>query len=255
MDDITCTVADGIARLTVARPDKLNAMRDQTADELKAAITGLESDPEVRAIILTGEGRGFGAGYDLPAMDLSRTPELDHVLDTHFNPLIRKMRQSPLPIVAAVNGPCAGASIGVAFAADIVLAAKSAFFYEPFVGLGLIPDAGNTIFITRVAGRMKASGAMLLGDRISAEEAERWGLIWRVTEDADLADEASAIAARLAASSRDAIAATKALIRDAADPDLSRMLDAESHHQGVLGRGEEMRQAVEAFKAKARTQA
>lgn len=250
MDDITCTVAEGIARLTVARPDKLNAMRDQTADELKAAITTLESDPEVRAIILTGEGRGFGAGYDLPAMDLSRTPELDHVLDTHFNPLIRKMRQSPLPIVAAVNGPCAGASIGVALAADIVLAARSAYFYEPFIGLGLVPDAGNTIFLTRIAGRMKAGGAMLLGDRISAAEAERWGLIWKVTDDSVLMDEALGVTARLAASSPSAIAATKTLIREASDPDLSKMLDTESHAQGILGRGEEMRLAVEAFKAR-----
>ena len=250
MQDVSCTVADGIARLTFVRPDKLNAMRDQTADELKTAIAGLESDPEVRAVILTGEGRGFGAGYDLPAVDLSRTPELDHVLDTHFNPLIRKMRTSPLPFVAAVNGPCAGASIGVALAADIVLAGRSAYFYEPFVGLGLVPDAGNTIFLTRVAGRMKASGAMLLGDRISAEEAERWGLIWRVTDDAMLMNEAHAVATRLAASSASAISATKALIREASDPDLSRMLDAESHAQGILGRGEEMRLAIEAFKAR-----
>ena len=250
MQDVTWSLEAGIARLTVNRPDKLNAMRDQTAEELKRAIFEIEAEPDARAVILTGAGRGFGAGYDLPAVDLSKTPDLDHVLDTYFNPLVRKIRQSPLPFVAAVNGPCAGASIGVALAADIVIAGRSAYFYEPFIGLGLVPDAGNTILMTRLAGRVRASGAMLLGDRISAEQAERWGLLWQVCEDDALSDTATAIATRLAASSRDAIAATKALIHAVAEPDLSMALDRESVEQGRLGRGEEMKAAIESFKAR-----
>ena len=127
-----------------------------------------------------------------PAVVTPLQPDLDHVLDTYFHPLIRKIRQSPLPFVSAVNGPCAGASIGVALAADIVIAGRSAYFYEPFIGLGLVPDAGNTILMTRLAGRVRASGAMLLGDRINAEQAERWGLVTSLDEDpleaADLED-------------------------------------------------------------------
>ncbi|SEP11431.1 2-(1,2-epoxy-1,2-dihydrophenyl)acetyl-CoA isomerase [Salinihabitans flavidus] len=249
LQDVAIEVSGGIARLTINRPDKLNAMRDQTADELKQGLSEVEDDPSVRAVILTGAGRGFGAGYDLPAIDMSRTPELDTVLDAHFNPLVRKMRQSRLPIIAAVNGPCAGASVGVALAADIVLAGRSAFFYEPFIGLGLVPDAGNTIFMTRLAGRIRASGAMLLGDRITAQEAERWGLVWRVTEDEALLDEAGAIAESLAARAPASVAATKRLITAASESDLSAMLDGESLEQGILGRTDEMRSAIERFVA------
>ncbi len=248
MSDIIWTIDAGVVRLTVNRPDKLNALANATADALRAAIAEIEAHPDARAVVLTGAGRGFGAGYDLPAVDMSRTPQLDDVLNTHFNPLIRQIRQSHLPFVSAVNGPCAGASIGLALAADIVLAGRSAYFYEPFIGLGLVPDAGNTLFMTRLAGRAHASAAMLLGDRISAEEAERWGLIWKVTDDENLLGEATETAQRLAKSSAPAIAATKALIHAASEPDMSAMLDRESVSQGILGRGEEMRRAIEAFK-------
>ena len=247
MTDIVWTIDDGVVHLTVNRPDKLNALSSATADELRAAIAEIEAHADARSVVLTGAGRGFGAGYDLPAVDMTRTPQLDDVLNTHFNPLIRQIRQSRLPFVSAVNGPCAGASIGVALAADIVLAGRSTYFYEPFIGLGLVPDAGNTLFLTRMAGRVRASAAMMLGDRIGAEEAERWGLIWKVVEDETLLDEATATARRLADSSATAIAATKALIHAASEPDMSPMLDRESLAQGILGRGEEMRAAIEAF--------
>lgn len=247
MSDIVWTIDAGVVRLTVNRPDKLNALANATADDLRAAISEIEAHPDACAVVLTGAGRGFGAGYDLPAVDMSRTPQLDDVLNAHFNPLIRQVRQSRLPFVSAVNGPCAGASIGLALAADIVLAGRSAYFYEPFVGLGLVPDAGNTLFLTRMAGRVRASAAMLLGDRITAEEAERWGLVWKVIEDENLLGEATATARRLADSSPAAIAATKALIHAASEPDMSGMLDRESVAQGILGRGEEMRAAIAAF--------
>ncbi|APE45997.1 hypothetical protein BOO69_20810 (plasmid) [Sulfitobacter alexandrii] len=252
MSDIEWTIDADVVTLTINRPDKLNALSNATADELRAAVGEIEAHPDARAVVLTGAGRGFGAGYDLPAVDLTKTPQLDDVLNTHFNPLVRQMRQSRLPFVAAVNGPCAGGSIGVALSADIVIAGRSAFFYEPFIGLGLVPDVGNTIFMTRLAGRIRASAAMLLGDRITAEEAREWGLVWKVTDDDTLMQEATATARRLASGSADAIAATKALIHAASDPDLSAMLDRESAAQGILGRGEEMRAAFAAFAAKAK---
>lgn len=245
-EDVRLEMADGIARITVTRAAKLNAMRDQTADELLAALRAAETG-SARAVLLSGEGRAFGAGYDLATLDPAAVPDLARVLEVHFNPLVRAMRSSPLPIVAAVNGACAGASVGLALAADIVIAARSAFFYEPFVGIALVPDAGNTLFLPRIAGRIRASAAMLLGDRITADQAERWGLVWKVVEPEELLSEAGAICARLAERAPSALSMTKRLIAQASDPDLDPMLDLERDLQGEAGRSPAMRVAVDAF--------
>lgn len=249
-EDISLAIEGGVARLTVERADKLNAMRNQTADELGDAFARVEGDEAVRTVIVTGAGRAFGAGYDLATIAPDETPALDHVLERHFNPLIRRMRSSRLPIVSAVNGACAGASVGVALAGDIVLAGRSAFFYEPFVGIALVPDAGNTLFLPGIAGRIRASAAMLLGERITAEEAMAWGLVWRVVEDGELEAQSMAIARRLAGLAPSAVAATKRLIARAAEPALDAQLDLERDVQGEAGRSPEMKAAVAAFFAK-----
>jgi 2-(1,2-epoxy-1,2-dihydrophenyl)acetyl-CoA isomerase len=251
-EDISYRAADGIARITVERPGKLNAYRDQTADELLDAFRRAEADASIRVAILTGAGRAFCAGYDLSAIEPGRAPDLDLVLETHFNPLVRAMRASRLPIISAVNGPCAGAAVGIALAGDIVIAARSAYFYEPFVGIALVPDAGNTLFLSRLIGRVRAAPMMLLGDRISADEALGWGLVWRVYDDAELAGEVDKIAARLTALAPDAVAATKRLIGAAADFGMDEQLDRERDLQGVAGRTPEMQAAVAAFFAKKR---
>lgn len=245
-EDVRLEIAGGVARITLCRAAKRNAMRNRSADELLAALRAAETGG-ASVVLLTGEGAAFGAGYDLATLDPDRAPDLARILDDHFNPLIRAMRESPLPIVAAVNGACAGASVGVALAADIVIAGRSAFFYEPFVGIALVPDAGNTLFLPRIAGRIRASAAMLLGDRIPAAEAERWGLVWRVVEDDALLPEAEALCARLAERPAAALAATKRLIARAAEPDLGAMLDMERDLQGEAGRSPEMRAAIDAF--------
>ena len=244
--DVRLTLEDGIARICFTRADKLNAMRDQTGDELQAALAAAEASA-ARVVLLCGEGRAFGAGYDLSTLAPGETPDLAGVLERHFNPAIRALRRSPLPVVAAVQGACAGASVGVALAADIVLAARTAFFYEPFTGIALVPDAGNTLFLPRHAGRIRASAAMLLGDRIGAEEARDWGLVWRVVEETALMAEAEAVCHRLAARSPGALAMTKQLISRAAEPDLDPMLDLERDLQGIAGRSPEMQAAVAAF--------
>jgi 2-(1,2-epoxy-1,2-dihydrophenyl)acetyl-CoA isomerase len=246
-EDISCRVDGAIAWITVTRPGKLNAYRNQTADELAAAFAEAEADADVRVAVLTGEGRAFGAGYDLTTIQPGETPQLDHVLERHFNPLVRAMRASRLPIVASVNGPCAGAAVGVALAADIVIAARSAYFYEPFVGIALVPDAGNTIFLTRMLGRARASGMMLLGDRISAGQAHEWGLVWSVADDGELSAETGKIAGRLAKLAPAAAAATKRLIRAASEADLDQQLDMERNLQGEAGRSPEMKAAIAAF--------
>ncbi len=245
--DISSERDGAILRITVQRAARLNAYRDQTADELMDAFRRAEDDSAVRVVILTGAGRAFGAGYDLSTIEPDATPELDRVLEDHFNPLIRHMRASRLPIISMVNGPCAGAAVGVALAGDIVVAARSAYFYEPFVGIALVPDAGNTLFMPRLAGRVRAAPAMLLGDRISADEALSWGLVWRVFDDAQLAAETDAIARKLAQQSQAAIAATKRLIGAAVDGGIESHLDLERDLQGIAGRSPEMKAAIAAF--------
>lgn len=245
--DVNYSVSEGVARLAVNRPDKLNAYRDRTADELRAALAKAEADTSVGAVLLIGEGRAFGAGYDLSTIDPHATPALDEVLEVHFNPLVEAMRRSPLPIVAAVNGPCAGAAVGIALAADIVVAGRSTYFYEPFVGIALVPDAGNTLFLSRMLGRVRASGMMLLGDRIPADRALDWGLVWEVVEDESLARRAGEICTRLARLDRGAVSATKKLIANAADFGAEEQLALERDLQGAAGRTPAMKERIAAF--------
>lgn len=244
--------AGGVARITLNRPDKLNAFTVTMADELLAALAEAEADDGVRAVLLGGAGRAFGAGFDLSIVEAMDPPELGPVLEDHFNPLIRAMRRSRLPIVAGVQGACAGAAVGVALAADLVLAGRSAFFYEPFVGIALVPDAGNTLFLPRLVGRIRAAGMALLGERIGAEQAAAWGLVWRVVDDAVLGAECEAIAARLAGQPAGAMAATKRLLTAAAEAGLDAQLDLERDLQDLAGRSDDCRAAIQAFLARRR---
>lgn len=249
-EDIVYAVSGSVARIAVNRPGRLNAYRNETADELHHAIVAAGADAAVRAILLTGEGRAFGAGYDLSTIRPDETPVLDDVLEHHFNPLVQAMRGSRLPIVAAVNGPCAGAAVGIALASDIVIMARSAYFYEPFVGIALVPDAGNTLFLSRMLGRIRASGMMLLGDRIPASRALEWGLAWDVVDDDRLAEVTSTTCARLAALDPGAVAATKRLIAGAADFGAAGQLSMERDLQGELGRAPAMKQRIAEFFAR-----
>lgn len=245
--DVLYEQAGGVVRLTINRPARLNAYRNATVDTLRAALARAEADEGVRCVVLTGAGRAFGAGYDLSSIDPTAVPALDHVLETHFNPLVRQMRRSRLPIVAMVNGPCAGAAVGIALAADIVVAGESAYFYQPFAGLALVPDAGNTAFLTALAGRGRAAGMMLLGDRIPAREAVAFGLVWRVVTDAALGEETRILAERLAALDPAAASAIKRLVHAACDGLLDAQLDLERDLQGELGRRPQMQAAIAAF--------
>jgi 2-(1,2-epoxy-1,2-dihydrophenyl)acetyl-CoA isomerase len=245
--DISYVVAGPVARITVTRPEKLNAYRNETVDELRAALAHAEADASIKVVVMSGEGRAFGAGYDLATVRPDEAPQLDEVLERHFNPLIMQMRRSRLPIVAAVNGPCAGAAVGIALAGDIVMMAGNAYFYEPFVGIALVPDAGNTLFLSRMLGRVRASGMMLLGDRISAEQAHCWGLAWKVVEPEMFGAEVDRVAAKLASLAPAAVAATKRLIGAACEQGLDAQLALERDLQGEAGRSSEMKAAIKAF--------
>jgi 2-(1,2-epoxy-1,2-dihydrophenyl)acetyl-CoA isomerase len=253
--DVSYVVSGPVVRISVTRPDKLNACRNETADELRAALGQAEADAAIKVVIMTGEGRAFGVGYDLSTIQPGETPELGQILHRYFNPLVLQMRNSRLPIITAVNGPCAGASVGIALAGDIVLAARSAYFYEPFVGIALVPDAGNTMFLSRMLGRVRASGMMLLGDRISAEQARDWGLVWQVYDPNELGTEVSRVATKLASLAPAAVAATKRLIGAASEDGLAGQLTLESDSQGVAGRSPEMKAAIQSFFASRKSSA
>src|SRR5215210_1714270 len=185
-----------VATITIARPDRLNALSGAMVDELRLAVSEI-ADSGARCLLLTGEGRGFSSGADL-ATGGGLPDDVGASLEKHFNPLVAALFALPIPVVAAVNGPCAGAGCSLALAADIVIAARSAYFLQAFVNIGLIPDAGATWLLPRLAGRARAMEMMMLGERVPAEQALEWGLISRVVEDEALESEAAALAARLA---------------------------------------------------------
>src|SRR3954452_1619275 len=223
-----------VATITIARPDRLNALSGQTVDELRGAVE--ESGRSgARCLLLTGEGRGFSSGADL-AGGGGLPEDAGAALEKHFNPLIEAIFALPIPVVAAVNGPCAGAGCSLAFAADIVIAARSAYFLQAFVNIGLIPDAGATWLLPRLAGRARAMEMMMLGERISAEKARDWGMISRVVEDEHLGSESVALATQLARGPTRALALIRRLAREAGHLSLGEALAAERAAQRAAGR-------------------
>jgi 2-(1,2-epoxy-1,2-dihydrophenyl)acetyl-CoA isomerase len=234
-----------VATITLARPDRLNALSGQTVDELRAAVE--ESGRSgARCLLLTGEGRGFSSGADL-AGGGGLPEDAGAALEKHFNPLIEAIFALPIPVVAAVNGPCAGAGCSLAFAADIVVAARSAYFLQAFVNIGLIPDAGATWLLPRLVGRARAMEMMMLGERVPADKALEWGLIARVVEDEHLASEGVALATRLAQGPTVALGLIRRLAREAGHRPLSEALAAERAAQREAGATQDFRGAVAAF--------
>ena len=188
---------DGYAVITLNRPDRLNSFNPEMHERLRAALDEAARRAEIRALLLTGAGRGFCAGQDLSdrVMGAESAPiDLGQTVGTFYNPLIRAMHALPKPIVCAVNGVAAGAGANVALACDIVLAARSASFIQAFSKIGLVPDSGGTYFLPRLVGTARAMGLAMLGDKLSAEDAARWGLIWKCVDDAELREEAHALA-------------------------------------------------------------
>jgi 2-(1,2-epoxy-1,2-dihydrophenyl)acetyl-CoA isomerase len=236
--------------LTLNRPDRLNAFIAPMHHALRQALIEAERDPSCRAVLLTGAGRGFCAGQDLSERvvnDDGPPPDLGATLDALYNPLIRRLRAMPLPVVCAVNGPAAGAGANIALACDLVLAARSASFLQAFARIGLAPDAGGTFFLTRTVGPARARGLAMLAEPLSAEKAEAWGLIWKAVDDDALMEEAHATCAKLASGSAAALAAIKQGFEAASTNSLSEQLDVERDAQRRLGRAGDYREGVRAF--------
>lgn len=250
----------GVATLTLDRPEALNALGPALLHALAAALRASADDERTNAIVLTGAGRAFSAGGDIGWFGevLAGGPdhagsEIGRVMEDAGNPVTLAINECRVPVIAAVNGPCVGGAVGVALAADIVLAARSAYFLVPQVPLlGAVPDLGATWSLPRLLGRSRALGMALLGERIDAAQAEHWGLIWRCVDDADLPEQAQALARRLGAASAAAVRDTRRLIDAASMNTLAQQLSDERAAQRRHVAGEFFNNACARFLARAK---
>jgi 2-(1,2-epoxy-1,2-dihydrophenyl)acetyl-CoA isomerase len=249
-ESIEFTIQNRIAILTLNRPDRLNSFTQAMHREVRDALDRLQADKSVRVLLLTGAGRGFCAGQDLndravepgaPGVDLGESVE------KYYAPLVLTLRTLPMPVICAVNGVAAGAGANLALACDIVLAAKSASFIEAFSKLGLIPDTGGTWALPRLLGPARAMGLAMLGERLPAEKAEQWGLIWRCVPDDALMDEAMAMAEHFAAAATRGLACTKKAMLASSTNTLEQQLQLEAAMMRELGYSHDYREGVAAF--------
>jgi 2-(1,2-epoxy-1,2-dihydrophenyl)acetyl-CoA isomerase len=252
-ESIQFSIDNGIAILTLNRPDKLNSFTQAMHLEVRDALENLQADKSVRVLVLTGAGRGFCAGQDLgdravepgsPGVDLGESVE------KFYAPLVLTLRSLPMPVICAVNGVAAGAGANLALACDIVLAAKSASFIEAFCKLGLIPDTGGTWHLPRMIGMARATGLAMLGEKLSAEKAEEWGLIWRAVPDESLMDEAMKMASHFATAPTKGLAFTKKALQASYANTLPQQLQLEADMMRELGYSHDYREGVAAFMAK-----
>jgi 2-(1,2-epoxy-1,2-dihydrophenyl)acetyl-CoA isomerase len=251
-ETILFEVDGGIARLTLNRPDKLNSFNTQMHREVRQALSG-EPIRSARVLVLTGAGRGFCAGQDLS--DRAVAPgaagvDLGESLEIRYNPLVLTLHNLPMPVIAAVNGVAAGAGANIALACDIVVAARSASFVQAFCKLGLMPDSGGTWILPRLVGSARAMGLALLGNKLSADQAAAWGMIWQCVEDAEFAGTIDALARQFAVAPTRGLAATKEAIRRSWQRSFAEQLDVERDMQRELGLTNDYIEGVTAFAEK-----
>ncbi|MEM8854628.1 MAG: 2-(1,2-epoxy-1,2-dihydrophenyl)acetyl-CoA isomerase PaaG [Pseudomonadota bacterium] len=253
MDPVLSERDGAVLTVTLNRPDKLNSFNEAMHAGLVDAFGVAEAHKGVRAVILTGAGRAFSAGQDLSERMRSADegpPNLGDNLERFYNPLVRKIRGLPVPVVAAINGVAAGASLNIALACDIVIAARSASFLEPFANLGLVPDAGGTFTLQRAIGPVRARAMMMLAEKVDAETAERWGLVYKVVDDDALMAEAGRLASRLSSLPTDGLAAIKRALVSAETSTFDDQLDVERDAQRAAGRHPDYQEGVAAFMEK-----
>jgi 2-(1,2-epoxy-1,2-dihydrophenyl)acetyl-CoA isomerase len=248
-DTILFGIDDGIARLTLNRPDKLNSFNRQMHAEVRQVLEELPSSG-ARVLVLTGAGRGFCAGQDLA--DRAVTPgaaaiDLGESIEKYYKPLVLALGNLPMPVIAAVNGVAAGAGANIALCCDLVIAARSASFVQAFAKLGLVPDSGGTWLLPRLIGQARALGLTLLGDKLPAEQAAAWGMIWRCVADEEFGAAVEALASQLAIAPTRGLARTKAAIRGSWRHSLSEQLDIERDAQRELGESRDYAEGVAAF--------
>lgn len=247
------TRLDGLCTITLNRPDRLNAFTKDMLEDFKGMLQEAAGDSAVRAVLITGAGRGFCAGQDLNDRSVApggAAPDLGESLEDRYNPVIRLMRTMPKPVVVAVNGVAAGAGANLALAGDLVYAARSAKFIQSFAKIGLVPDSGGTFFLPRTVGSARAMGLALLGESLSASQAAEWGLIWEVVADEDLGTVSSDVALALASGPTAGFAKTKQAINASGGNALDVQLDLERDLQRAAGDSDDYAEGVAAFLAK-----
>ncbi|MFT5759405.1 MAG: 2-(1,2-epoxy-1,2-dihydrophenyl)acetyl-CoA isomerase [Alteromonadaceae bacterium] len=249
---------NGVALITLNRPDKLNSFNTQMHIEMQQALDNAVSDDAVKSILITGAGRGFCAGQDLSDRAVSvdskdeapTAPDLSSSIEKYYNPLIRRITNSPKPVVCAVNGVAAGAGASIAIACDVVIAARSASFVLAFANIGLVPDSGCTWNLTHAIGLARAKAFAMLGERVKAEQALEWGMIWQVADNENLMSEAIVLAERLAAQPPLAMQHTKQLMNTAFEHSLDSQVERERLAMQYLGKTEDYKEGVAAFMEK-----
>ncbi len=249
-ENILFEIKEGVATITLNRPEKLNSFNVAMHAEVRAAFDAIEADETVRCVLITGAGRGFCAGQDLGDRKVAAGEEsvdLGATLEEHYNPLIRRMAALPLPIICAVNGVAAGAGANIALACDIVLAAKSAKFIQSFCKLGLVPDSSGTYSMPRRVGLARAMGLSLLGTPLSGEQAAEWGLIWQAVEDDELMSEAQSLARHFASAPTKGLALIKKALRASLENSFDEQLDLEREYQREAGMSDDYKEGVAAF--------
>jgi len=253
-EPLVLVASDGPVRvLTLNRPAQLNSFTAAMHAELLPALQAAADGPAVRAVVLTGAGRGFCAGQDLSDRNVSAGSapvDLGYTIETYYKPLILTLRSLEMPVVCAVNGVAAGAGASIALACDIVLAARSASFIQAFSKIGLVPDAGGTWLLPRLVGTARAMGLAMLGDKLSAEQAESWGLIWKCLDDDKLMAEAERLAQHFSSAPTRGLAGTKQAIYASSGNSLEQQLELERALQQSLGFGHDYREGVAAFMEK-----
>lgn len=249
-ENILFSLENGIARITLNRPDRLNSFTVAMHTELRDAINAVKADPTARVLLLTGAGRGFCAGQDLSDRAVApgaKPVDLGDTVEAWWAPLITSLRRLPMPVVVAVNGVAAGAGANIALGGDLVLATRSASFIQPFCKLGLIPDTGGTWILPRLVGTARAMGLAMLGDKLSATQAEDWGLIWKAIDDDKFKDEVEKLLVHLSTAPTKGLARTKQLILDNGSVPLEAALQAEAGAMRELGFTADYKEGVAAF--------
>lgn len=246
-------VKDGVARLTLNRPDRLNSFNVDMHAEVRDVLDRVRDDENVRVLVITGAGRGFCAGQDLSDRAVApgtSKPDLGESIELRYKPLVLALRSLPKPVIAAVNGVAAGAGANIALACDLVIAAKSASFIQSFSKLGLVPDSGGTWSLPRLVGQARAIGLAFLGDKLSAEQAAQWGMIWRAVDDAEFPAVVDELARQLACAPTRGFARTKDAIYSSGSRTLEAQLDLERDYQRELGYSADYAEGVAAFMEK-----
>jgi len=248
--NILFEMSAGIARLTLNRPERLNCFNIPMHEEVRRALDEVKADASCRVLILTGAGRGFCAGQDLSDRAVApggAATDLGESIERRYKPLVLALRALPMPVIAAVNGVAAGAGANLALACDLVIAAQSASFIQSFSKVALLPDSGGTWFLPRLVGQARALGLAVLGDKLPAEEAAHWGLIWRCIPDDQFSAAVEELAQRLAAAPTRALARIKQAIYSSGERSLAEQLDVERDAQRELGYGLDYAEGVAAF--------